>query len=56
MRISHLQALADIVLGDFAAPVDDGEAVFLKAVGIATDAARFQAAYAKLQQSALNAL
>ncbi|RIV81866.1 hypothetical protein D2V17_16515 [Aurantiacibacter xanthus] len=71
MRISHLQALADIVLGDpealalayhetitGAEPVFESDAargrfaVALKAVGIATDAARFQAAYAKLQQSA----
>ncbi|QDK35627.1 hypothetical protein [Sphingomonas sp. IC081] len=71
MRISHLQALADIVLGDpealalayyetitGAEPVFESDAargrfaVALKAVGIATDAARFQAAFAKLQQTA----
>jgi len=70
MRISHLQALADIVLGDPEAlalayheaitspePVFESDAargrftVALKAVGMATDAARFQAAYAKLQQA-----
>jgi hypothetical protein len=71
MRISHLQALADIVLGDpealalaYHETITDAEPVFesdaargrfavaLKAVGMATDATRFQAAYAKLQQSA----
>ncbi|QTH24729.1 MULTISPECIES: hypothetical protein [Sphingomonadaceae] len=71
MRISHLQALADIVLGDpealalayhetinAAGPIFDCDAardrfaVALKAVGMATDAARFQAAYSKLQQAA----
>ncbi|CCW16957.1 hypothetical protein EBBID32_12960 [Sphingobium indicum BiD32] len=71
MRISHLQALADIVLGDpealalayhetitGAEPVFESNAargrfaVALKAVGMATDAARFQAAFTKLQQAA----
>lgn len=71
MRISHLQALADIVLGDpealarayhdtitAAEPIFETDAarlrfaVALEAVGMATDASRFQAAYARLAPSA----